>query len=178
MVTGVICRVNDLRESFSARISGFFHELLSFFEISIKCIVVDVWLAAVSIIHELSACRICPARSHEVSGRCVCSLHDRVGNIVAVDSKGQSLTDLSILELVKVAVEVEVVSSDDRINVELIITLKAWDLLCRNVLDEVDFTVLVCTVSSVRILDKHELDGVELDSVSIPVVRVLCYCDV
>ena len=61
---------------------------------------------------------------------------------------------------------------------ELIIALKAWDFLCRNVLDEVNFTVLVCAVSSISVLDQHELDGVELDSVSVPVVRVLSNCDV
>ena len=93
--------------------------------------------------------------------------------MLSVDRERQSFTNQRVVERSLLAVEADIVGAHDRFDMEFVIAFKGRDLFGRNVLDQLDLTVLISCVSSVCILDQMPDNLIKCNLVCFPVVRVL-----
>ena len=117
MVTGIVGAVLDDGEAFAVGIAGIGQSLLGSLEVGLV-VFADVGLAAVGVVVE-HAVLIDDAGADQVVSGGVGALHDGVGNILTVNSKAESLTDIDIVEGSLIKIHVEVISAEDRIDIEV-----------------------------------------------------------
>ena len=174
MVAGIVGAVLDGGVALAIGVASLFQQLLSLGHI---CLVVisNVGRAAVRVIVEV-ALRVHDARADQVGSSRVGALHDGVGNIVAVDSQSQSLTDLGILEGIMLQVQADVVGAQNGVNIEVAAVLclgQAGDLVGGHVLDQDSLAAVVSCIASGRVLQQQQGDGVRDDLGAVPAANVV-----
>ena len=98
MVAYIVGGVSDGRETCAVRVTCVRQKLLRLLHVRLMVCRVDIRLAAVCVVNELTAVRINPAGTHKVACRRIGALHQRICHILTVDGKAQRLTHLGIVE--------------------------------------------------------------------------------
>ena len=121
VVAGIVGRISDGREALTVGIACLCESLLSLGEVSL-IVLADIGAAAVccdSVVKEHAVAAVNDAGSDIVVSRAVGTLHDSVGNILTVNSKAESLTDIDIVEGSLIKIHAEVISAEGRIDIEV-----------------------------------------------------------
>ena len=172
MVAGIVAAVLNGGVALAVGIASLSQQLLSLGQI---CLVVSRDVGSVAVVVEV-ALLVHDAGANDAVGGGVGALHDGVGNIVAVDSQAQSLTNLGILEGIALQVQADVVGAQDGVNVEVAAVLclgQAGDLIGGPVLDQDSLAAVVSSEGSRRVLQQQQGNAVGNDLGAVPAANVV-----
>ena len=160
MVTDIIGRISDGREALTVGIACLCESLLSLCNVGL-IILADIGAAAVCrdrVVDEHTLV-VNYAGADKVISRGVGALHDGVRNILTVNNKAESLTDIDVVEGSLLIVHAEIVGAEIGVDIEVAAVgclLEARDFLGGNILYHESLAAGVSGIRSGRILEKEE----------------------